>query len=586
MSFLKKYIIKYWKLFGLAITLLTLEAVCDLMQPTIMAKIVDVGVIGHEMNYILSMGAVMLLITCVGACAAISRNVVSNNVSQRFGKELRSDLFKKIQSFSFENIDHFETATLVTRLTNDVNQVQNFTNGMMRIFVKAPLLCIGSITMATLLNPQLSLIFIVVVPLIAVLMFLSLRIGYPFFRKVQKMLDGINTVMREYLSGVRVVKAFNRFDYETERFAKSNHELATISTKAMRVMAVFTPCITLMVNLGIITVLWLGGIRVNHGQMHVGQVIAFVNYMTQILFSLMMISFVFTMFVRARASADRIGEVMTLENTLPDCKSLIEPTCLKGGVDFEHVYFSYNSAALVLKDITFSCLPGETIGIIGSTGSGKSSLVNLIPRFYDGLSGVVKVDGFNVKEIDPGKLRERIAVVPQKTVLFTGTIIDNIRWGKEDADIQDVIKTAKVAQAHDFINAFPEKYDTLLGQGGVNLSGGQKQRISIARALIRKPEILILDDSTSAVDMATEAKIRENMKRYAGEMTCFMITQRIVSAMNADRIIVLDHGEIVGFGTHLELMQTCNVYQDIYRSQIGKEGIKDGRKKLARSTTE
>jgi ATP-binding cassette subfamily B protein len=588
MAFLKKYVRKYWKPFCLAVAFLTLEAACDLMQPTIMARIVDIGIMEHKMNYVLSMGMIMLMITGLGACAAITRNILSTHVSQRFGKELRSDLFRKIQSLSFENIDGFETATLVTRLTNDVNQVQNFTNGMMRIFVKAPLLCIGSIIMATVLNPQLGLVLTLVVPLIAILMFLSVQLGYPFFRKVQKMLDGINIVMREYLSGVRVVKAFNRFDYETGRFANSNQELAAVSTKAMRVMAVFTPSITLTVNLGIIAVLWLGGIRVSHGQMHVGQVIAFVNYMTQILFSLMMISFVFTMFVRARASTERIAEVMTLPNTIKDFEIPLKSLESQGRVDFEHVYFAYNSApeAPVLKDINFNCLTGETISIIGSTGTGKSSLVNLIPRFYEVTSGAVKVNGLSVKEFDLQQLREQIAVVPQKTVLFTGTIIDNIRWGKESATVEEVIAAAKVVQAHDFINAFPEKYDTLLGQGGVNLSGGQKQRIAIARALIRRPRILILDDSTSAVDMATEAKIRENMKQYAQGMTCFIITQRIIAAMSADRIIVLDRGEMVGLGTHQELLQNCNIYQDIYRSQIGKEGIINDSKKPARPEAE
>jgi ATP-binding cassette subfamily B protein len=575
--FLQKYIRKYWKPFCLAVAFLTLEAGCDLMQPTIMAKIVDIGVLKRNMNYVLSQGLIMLLITGLGALAAISRNIVSSNVSQRFGTELRSDLFRKIQSFSFENINRFETASLVTRLTNDVNQVQNFVMGMMRIFVKAPLLCAGSIVMAALLNPQLALIFLAVVPVIALLMLLNARLGYPFFRKVQTMLDGINTVTREYLSGVRVVKAFNRFDYEARRFAKANQELAGVSTKAMRIMAVFTPGITLTVNLGIIIVLWLGGARVGQGRMQVGQVIAFVNYMTQILFSLMMISFVFTMFVRARASSERIGEVMTLENTMPDSKTLLELPEVKGRVDFEQVFFSYRDyEAPVLKNITFHCLPGETIGIIGSTGSGKSSLVSLIPRFYDVCSGAVKVDGLDVREVDPGRLREQIAVVPQKTVLFSGSIIENIRWGKEDAGLPEVIQAAQAAMAHDFIDAFPEKYDTLLGQGGINLSGGQKQRISIARALIRRPGILILDDSTSAVDMVTEAKIRENIKQYAREMTCFLITQRVVSAMGADRIMVLERGEMVGMGNHQELMASCEVYRDIYRSQIGGEGVQNG----------
>jgi ATP-binding cassette subfamily B protein len=575
MAFLKKYVKKYWQLFCLGVVCLTLEALCDLMQPTIMAKIVDIGVVGRKMDYVLTMGAIMLMITALGAAAAVSRNIISNNVSQRFGAGLRSDLFKKIQTFSFDNINQFETASLVTRLTNDVTQVQTFVNGMMRVFIKAPLLCIGSIVMATLLNPRLAVILIVVVPIIGILMFSSARIGYPFFRKVQKMLDGINTVMREYLSGVRVVKAFNRFGYETERFAKANQELAAVSTTAMRVMAIFTPIITLTVNIGIIAVLWLGGLQVNNGHMHVGQVIAFVNYMTQILFSLMMISFIFTMYVRAKASAERIGEVMLQQNNMPVMENAVQLTTNMGSVDFEHVYFSYNGAAgdPVLKDITFTCIPGETIGIIGSTGSGKSSLVSLIPRFYDVISGAVSVDGINVKAMNPQKLRDKIAVVPQKTLLFTGTIMENIRWGKADADIQEVERVAMIAQAHEFIGAFPEGYNTQLGQGGVNLSGGQKQRIAIARALVRKPAIIILDDSTSAVDMTTEVKIRAAMKQYARDMTCFIITQRIMSAMGTDRIMVMDNGEITGIGTHEELMHSCNVYRDIYRSQIGKEGM-------------
>ncbi|HBF38277.1 MAG TPA: ABC transporter [Firmicutes bacterium] len=575
MQFMKKYINKYWKLFGLGVSFLMAEAFCDLLQPAIMAKIVDVGVARRNLHYVITMGGVMLGVTALGALAAVSRNIISNNVSQRFGAELRFDLFKKIQTFSFDNLNKFETGSLVTRLTNDVTQVQNFVNGLMRIFVKAPLVCIGSIIMATLLDPHLAIILIAVVPVIAVLMFISVRIGYPFFRKVQRKLDGLNTVMREYLNGVRVVKAFNRFDYEIERFGGANQELASASTTAMRVMAIFTPTITLTVNIGIVGVLWLGGIRVNGGQMHVGQVIAFVNYMTQILASLMTISFVFNMFVRARASTERIAEVMTQENSMAEVVKPEKFTQSNGRIDFTDVVFSYTGRPeeAVLKGITFKCEPGETIAIIGSTGSGKSTLVSLIPRFYDAVSGVVKVDGVDVKDVGPLELRKKIAIVPQKTVLFSGTIMDNIRWGKADGDIHEVEEVAQVAQAHSFISGFPEQYRTYLGQGGVNLSGGQKQRISIARALIKKPEILILDDSTSAVDMATEAKIRKEMREYAKGMTCLIITQRIVSAMGSDRIIVLDNGEIVGMGTHQQLMQSSLVYQDIYRSQIGKEDI-------------
>jgi ATP-binding cassette subfamily B protein len=391
--------------------------------------------------------------------------------------------------------------------------------------------------------------------------------------KVQKSLDKVNSVIREYLAGVRVVKAFNRFDYERQRFEKANKELGATSTTAMRVAAVFNPGITLTVNLGIIVVLWYGGLSVNKGNMHVGQIIAFINYMTQILFSLMMISFVFTMFVRARASAERIGEVFAEENTMKILDAPARAADAKGRVDFNNVSFSYASTSgePVLKDISFTCMPGETVGIIGSTGSGKSSLVNLIPRFYDVVSGSVEVDGINVKEIDQKELRNKIAIVPQKAVLFTGTVINNIKWGKQNASVEEVEEAAKVAQAHDFIASFPEGYNTKLGQGGVNFSGGQKQRVSIARALVKKPEILILDDSTSAVDVSTESKIREALRQYSKNLTCIIIAQRITSVMGADKIVVLDNGQVVGLGSHGELMQTSPVYQDIYRSQIGKE---------------
>lgn len=573
MQYFNKYIKKYWKLFLASVTCVALEAICDLMQPTIMSRIVDIGVAKKNMSYVLSMGGVMLMITGVGAIFASSRNIISSNVSQRFAAELRSDLFKKIESLSFYNIDKFEGASLVTRLTNDVTQVQNLVNGLMRIFIKAPILCIGSIIMAVRLNSHMAVIILIIVPIIGVLIAMNMQIGYPAFIKVQRTLDKVNAVLREYLSGVRVVKAFNRFHYETERFKKINEEYSSISIKAMRIMAVFSPGISLTVNIGIVIVLWLGGIKVNNGEMHVGEIIAFTNYMTQILFALMIISNVFTMFVRARASAERIGEVFAEENSIstPEIKEM--PKEVKGRIDFEHVYFSYTGSTgePVLKDISFSCIQGETIGIIGSTGSGKSSLVNLVPRFYDVSSGSVKVDGIDVKNISLKELRKRIAVVPQKTVLFTGTVIENIRWGREDASLEEVEEAARISEAHDFIASFPEGYDTKLGQGGVNFSGGQKQRVSIARALVRKPEILILDDCTSAVDVATEARIREGLGKYLKGLTCLIIAQRITSVMRADRIIVLDNGRIDAIGNHKELMESSDIYKDIFLSQLGKE---------------
>ncbi|RNB56897.1 ABC transporter ATP-binding protein [Brevibacillus gelatini] len=576
MRFYRKYIKKYGVLASITIIFLMVEALCDLFMPTIMSRIIDIGVAQRDMDYVLKTGGLMLLITAVGAVAASMRNVFASYVSQNFGSQLRFDLFAKVQSLSFDSLNKFDRASLVTRLTNDVNQIQMFANGMMRIFVKAPLVCIGGLFMATQLNPDLAVVLAVVVPIVGLLIFLNLKIGFPLFLKVQQALDRVNGAMREYLAGVRVVKAFNRFDFEVGKFTRANEELQTKSLSATRVMSVFSPAIMLVVNLGIVAVLWLGGLGVEQGNIQVGHIIAFINYMTQILFSLMMISMVFNMFVRARASAGRIAEVFAEENRMSwkeDAALGQEPGEEKGRIDFDEVSFSYEGedGQPVLKRISFSCLPGETVGIIGSTGSGKSSLVNLIPRFYDVTAGTVRVNGRDVREVDPARLREKIAIVPQKTTLFTGTVLENIRWGKEDATEAEVEAAARMAQAHEFIAATPEGYQTRVGQGGVNFSGGQKQRISIARALVKKPEILILDDSTSAVDVATESKIKEALQTYAKGLTCILIAQRITSVMDADKIIVLDDGEVAGIGTHETLLATCRVYQEIFTSQIGKE---------------
>jgi ATP-binding cassette subfamily B multidrug efflux pump len=573
MTFLSKYIKKYWKSFSIAVLFLTFEALSDLLQPTIMAKIIDEGVANKDINYVLKMGGLMLLITACGAVAASTRSVVASIVSQNFGTELRSDLFNKIQTLSFKNIDKFDRASLVTRLTNDVTQVQVFVNGLMRIFVKAPLLAIGGLIMATRLNLQLSVVLAVVVPIVALLIIVNLRLGFPRFSRVQKALDRVNSVMREYLSGVRVVKAFNRFDVEVGKFAKVNDDYKQQSIAANRLMATFSPAIMLTVNLGIVAVLWIGGSGVNTGDIQVGHIIAFINYMTQILFSLMMISMVFNMFVRAKASAGRIDEVFLQEDHFTWPEVMNEPFKEKGRIDFENVSFSYENTAgePILKNINLTIQPGETVGIIGSTGSGKSTLVGLIPRFYDTVNGTIKVDGVDSKLVDPKILREKIAMVPQKNILFTGSVAENIRWGKEEATDAEVVTAATIAGVHEFIERSPEGYHTRIGQGGVNFSGGQKQRIAIARALVKQPEILILDDSTSAVDVATEAKIKESLKKYAKGLTCLLIAQRITSIIDADKIAVLDHGELVGVGTHQELLKDCRVYQEIYQSQVGKE---------------
>lgn len=574
MKFFKKYIKKYWLSFSIAVLFLTLEAICDLLQPTIIAKIIDEGVANRNIHYVLKMGGVMLLVTACGAVAASTRSILASIVSQKFGAELRSDLFKKIQTLAFKNLDQFDRASLITRLTNDVTQVQVFVNGLMRIFVKSPLLAIGGLIMATRLNLNLAVVLAVVVPLVAILIIVNLRLGFPLFAKVQKALDGVNSVMREYLSGVRVVKAFNRSDVEINKFTKVNDQFKDRSIAASRLMSIFSPAIMLTVNLGIVVVIWLGGLGVESGDIQVGHIIAFINYMTQILFSLMMITMVFNMFVRAKASAGRISEVFSQEiKQTWTTEAMVQDNRQKGRIDFENVSFSYEDAGSepVLKQINLTILPGETVGMIGSTGSGKSTLVGLIPRFYDATQGTVKVGGEDVTAIKPKTLREKIAFVPQKNILFTGSVADNIRWGKEDAGQNEMEEAAKIAGAHDFIAAAPEGYETVIGQGGVNFSGGQKQRISIARALVKMPEILILDDSTSAVDVTTEAKIKEGLKKYTKGLTCILIAQRITSIIDADKIVVLDHGKVAGVGTHQELIKDCHVYQEIYRSQIGKE---------------
>jgi len=576
MKFLSKYIKKYWKSFSIAVLFLTFEAISDLMQPTIMAKIIDEGVVNRDIHYVLKMGGLMVLITAFGAISASTRNVLASIVSQNFGTELRSDLFKKVQTLSFKNLDKFDRASLITRLTNDVTQVQVFVNGLMRVFVKSPLLAIGGLVMAIRLNLHLSVILAVVVPIVALLIVLNLRLGFPRFSKVQQALDRVNSVMREYLSGVRVVKAFNRFDVEINKFAKANDQFKVQSIAAGRLMATFSPLIMLTVNLGIVVVLWIGGFGVESGTIQVGHIIAFTNYMTQILFSLMMISMVFNMFVRAKASAGRINDVFIQEDSFSWSEDTFPLNqAKKGRIDFDNVIFSYEgtNGEPVLKNINLTILPGETVGIIGSTGSGKSTLVGLIPRFYDVTNGSIKVEGQDIKEIDPKMLREKIAIVPQKNILFTGSVAENIRWGKEDATDEDVTSAAMIAGAHDFISASPEGYQTRIGQGGVNFSGGQKQRLSIARALVKKPDILLLDDSTSAVDVATEEKIKAALKQYAKGLTCLLIAQRITSIIDADKIVVLDRGEVVGVGTHQQLMASCSVYQEIYQSQMGKEVI-------------
>jgi ATP-binding cassette subfamily B protein len=553
-----------------------------------MARIVDGGVAARDIALVIRYGLLMLSVAAIGAAGATGRNIIASIVSYRFGARLRVDLFHRVTSFSFGEMNTFDASSLITRQTNDVTQVQNFVNGVMRFFAKAPILAVGGLVMAVILEPGLSIVLAVAVPVAALLIALNLATGFPRFRRVQEGLDGVNSVTREYLGGIRVVKAFGQERHEVGKFAGANGELTGASTFALRAMALFGPAIALSMNVGIVAVLWIGGYRVASSSLQVGKIIAFINYMSQILFSLNVLSMVFTSLVRARASWERITAVLATpaSEDLEPAPTATPPAAARAAsgsaagtpVTFGRISFAYpggSQTRLVLEDVSLSCEPGVITAVIGSTGAGKSSLVALVPRFYEPTAGAVLLGGKDVRELNLLDLRRRIALVPQKTVLFTGTIEENLRWGKADATAAELQAGATAAQAHDFITGFPEGYQSMLGQGGVNLSGGQKQRLAIARALVRQPDVLILDDCTSSVDSITEAEIlraiRTSTWGKAGACTCILITQRISAAAAADQVLVLDDGKSVGVGRHETLIRECDVYRDICIAQLGKE---------------
>ena len=566
MKLIFHYIRKHLGSFIAAMIFLCIEATADLLQPTFMGYIVDNGVKDANIGQIMYYGAIMLGIAAVGAFSAVMRNIFSCRTSQYIGKELRGDIYRKVQTLSFENIDRLQPSSIITRITNDVTQIQDFTSSSMRIMIKMPITCIGAIALIIIKTPQQIPVMIVTLILAAIIIMANMKLGYPRFSNLQQKLDKLNNVSREFLTSIRVVKAFNAERQEQEKFEAASENLSKASISTMRIMAIFPALINLVVNLGIVVLLW---ITQSQASSEIGQIMAAVNYMTQVLFALSMVSSIFNTAVRAMASSKRVNEIMEEVPAQISPKMPIFPN-IKGEISFEHVHFSYaGSSRESLNQIDFHIMPGGTLGIIGPTGSGKTTLVNLVPRFYDATKGKVLIDGHNINTIDEQTLRTAVAVVPQKALLFTGTILDNLRWGKRDATEEEITRAAKIACADTFVTAMKDGYNTQLGQGGVNLSGGQKQRLSLARALIRNPRILILDDCTSALDASTEATVLNGLRKQAKDMTVLLISQRISTVMRADRILCMENGTVQGLGTHQELLAQCPAYQAIYASQIG-----------------
>ncbi len=569
-----KYARPYLGAFIIGPCMMIAEVMGDIMLPRLMALIINQGVARHDTGYILKIGLCMVLVACGMAISGIGGSYFSAKASICFTSDLRQDLFGKVQEFSFKNIDDYSTGSLVTRLTNDIQQIQQVMVMGLKMMLRAPGMFLGALVMAFVMNRQLALIILVVIPLLAAAIAAILLTAYPRFGIMQEKLDKMNSGIQEALTNVRVIKSFVREDFEKERFRKANEDLQESSLRALKIVIRTMPVMMLAMNVTTVAVVWYGGNLIIGGSMQVGDLTAFTTYIVQILMSLMMLSMIFLMGARAMASVKRVDEVLRQEIDLTDREAARKDLTVKEGrVEFRDVSFGYQGkdGEQVLDHVSFTAEPGQIIGVIGATGSGKTSLVQLIPRLYDITGGSVLVDGTDVREYSLKNLREGIGMVLQKNVLFSGTIEENLRWGDEEASMEQVRAMADAAQADGFITSFQKGYDTDMGQGGVNVSGGQKQRLCIARALLKRPKILILDDSTSAVDTATEARIRQCFRTALKDTTKFIIAQRIGSVEEADRILVLDEGRIIGMGSHRELLASCQAYQEIYDSQKDRE---------------
>ncbi|EDO0089623.1 ATP-binding cassette domain-containing protein [Listeria monocytogenes] len=570
---LMKRLKPYWLSITAVLVLTFGQVIGQLYLPTLMSNIIDKGVVTGDTDYIWSTGMKMLLISFASVILSVIVVYLASRISMGFGKELRDKIFTKVEDFSLQEFDKVGTSSLITRTTNDVVQIQNVLYMMMRLMVMAPIMLLGGIIMAVGRDAKLSLIFVVVLPLLLLLVVILGGKAMPMFKSLQKKMDKLNRVIREGLTGIRVVRSFNRNEDELEKFEEANADYATTAIKVNRLLSLMSPLMMLLMNLTSIAIVWIGSIFIGNGDMQVGDLMAFIQYAMQIMMSFMMLSAVFIMIPRAGASAERINEVLDMNAEIlnPENPKTSTPPAK---LSFENVTFRYEGAEKpVIEDITFEANAGETVAIIGSTGAGKSTLINMIPRFYDVESGVVKINGIDVREMDQSSSRQKIGLVPQKAVLFTGTIASNMRYGKEDATDEEIWAALRTAQAENFVSKLANGLGSRVEQGGNNFSGGQKQRLSIARSLIRKPEIYIFDDSFSALDFKTDAKLREALKAETTEAVTLIVAQRITSVVNSDQIIVMNEGKIAGMGTHEELKESNQIYQEIMRSQLSEEEI-------------
>ncbi len=564
----------YARYFVIGPLCMIVEVLGEILLPSLYGNIVNVGIAEQNVWYIAGVCGLMILTAVLMMTGGVGGAYFASKASVNYAADLRRDVYSKIQKFSFANIDRFSTGSLVTRLTNDVTQIMNMINMLMRMCLRSPGMLIGALIMTIAMNPSLAVVLAVSIPLLAVIIVTVVRTGFPRFTRMQAKMDGLNNKIQEDLTNVRVIKSFVREDFEKERFAQANGDLKQTTMRALSVVIMMMPAMMLVMNFTILAVIWFGGQQVIGGTMAVGDLTAFINYVTQILMSLMMLTMVFMNSSRTVASARRISEVLDEKIDLTDERAAHrERSVARGEVEFKNVSFRYykTSDEKVLDNINLTIRPGETVGIIGSTGCGKTTLVSMIPRLYDVDEGEVLVDGIDVRDYDLVKLRDGVGMVLQKNVLFSGTIEENLRWGDADAPMEAIAEAAKSAQADDFVRKFPEGYQTVLDQGGTNVSGGQKQRLCIARALLKKPKILILDDSTSAVDTATEMRIRAAFRNELRDSTKIVIAQRVTSVMDADKIVVMDEGRITGVGTHGELLASNREYQEIYYSQMDRK---------------